>query len=280
MTHPYADETRFDRRPRGRGRGGHRFGPDGAAFSPGATGRRRDEFPSVPADENWMRGDGPARRGRGGGRGAGRGGSGFDRGPGFDRGGPGGPGFGPGGHRGRGRRGGRAGRGDVRAAILLLLVDQPMHGYQLIQQIAERSGGIWQPSPGAVYPALNLLADEGLVEIEESGGRRMASLTEAGRTYLTEHADEIGNPWQDAAGRGHGRHRELRSSLESVGSALREVVRTGSDAQIDQAAAILTRARRDLYLVLAGTDDAEANVAVPSAVRDYAADAPGANPAE
>ena len=92
-----------------------------------------------------------------------------------------GPGFGPGfrPERGRGRRGAR--RGDVRAAVLALLLERPMHGYELIQQIEERSGGVWRPSPGSIYPTLQLLADEGLVSGDESGGRRLFTLTDAGR---------------------------------------------------------------------------------------------------
>jgi DNA-binding transcriptional ArsR family regulator len=75
----------------------------------------------------------------------------------------------------------RMGRGDVRAAVLGLLAEKPMHGYQIIQQIDERSGGSWKPSPGSVYPTLQLLADEGLIKAEESGGRKTYSLTEEGR---------------------------------------------------------------------------------------------------
>src|SRR3954469_20059583 len=108
--------------------------------------------------------------------------------------------------RGRGRRhqhgGGRRHRhndrarcGDVRAAVLLALEDSPMHGYQLIQEIDERSGGAWHPSPGAIYPALALLEDEGLVTITVDGGRKMAKLTDAGRTYIEENRDALGDPW-------------------------------------------------------------------------------------
>lgn len=165
-----------------------------------------------------------------------------------------GPGFGPGFGRGsRGPRGGgRAGRGDVRAAILLLLVDQPMHGYQIIQEISERSGGAWSPSPGAVYPALNLLQDEGLVEISAEGGRRLATLTDTGRAYLAEHTAELGDPWQGAVGRGRGRRGDVREALGAVAAALHQVMQTGTEQQIDQAMRILDRARRELYLVLAG----------------------------
>src|SRR3954466_13073051 len=86
----------------------------------------------------------------------------------------GGPGFG---------RGSRARRGDVRAALLVLLADEPRNGYGLMQEIEARSEGAWRPSPGSVYPALQQLEDEGLVRAEESGGRRLFTLTDEGRAY-------------------------------------------------------------------------------------------------
>ncbi|WP_353708505.1 PadR family transcriptional regulator [Cellulosimicrobium sp. ES-005] len=249
--------------------------PFGERPGPRPDRRRRDGFPPVPDDAAWFRGDGPRGRGgarRGGGRGFGGpadGGRGFDPGsgsgergfgPGF---GPGGPGFGPGGpgfgpghggrrHGGRGRGPGRAGRGDVRAAVLLLLAEQPMHGYQVIQEIAERSEGQWRPSPGAVYPALNLLQDEGLVELSADGGRRLATLTEAGTAYVAEHAAELGDPFAEAAGRGGRSRRELRAGVEAVAAAVHQVARTGTDEQAQAAAELLERTRRELYLILAG----------------------------
>ena len=178
-------------------------------------------------------------------RGFGPGGPGRVRRSGF-----GGPGFGPGG-RGRGP-GRRAGRGDIRAAILLLLAEEPMHGYQLIQQIGERSGGTWRPSPGAIYPALNLLEDEGLVVITAESGRKMATLTEAGGTYVTQNAEQLGSPWEDAASRPTSPGRALRGALEALGAAAHQVARTGTDQQAAKALEVLDRARRDLYLILAG----------------------------
>ncbi|MDM7854839.1 PadR family transcriptional regulator [Cellulomonas alba] len=157
------------------------------------------------------------------------------------------------GGRGPGRR---AGRGDVRAAVLLLLAEQPRHGYQLIQEIAARSGGRWQPSPGAVYPALNLLEDEGLVTTATESGRRLATLTDAGRAYVQEHAEELGTPWDDAATRPADPIRTLRDSVGMLVSVVHQVGRTGTDEQVARAVALLDRARRDLYLVLAGEDPA------------------------
>ena len=93
---------------------------------------------------------------------------------------PGSPGF---------PRGPKASRGDVRAAILALLREGPRNGYQIMSEIEERSGGAWRPSPGAVYPALQQLADEGLVEAEESSGRRTFRLTDMGRRHIEENPD-------------------------------------------------------------------------------------------
>ena len=211
--------------------------------------RRRGDFPEAPYEEGFD----PRR---GGPRGAfphehhehsGHSHRGF--GPGGPR-GFGGPGFGGGpGGRGPGRR---AGRGDIRAAILLLLAEEPMHGYQLIQQIGERSGGTWRPSPGAIYPALNLLEDEGLIAITSESGRKMATLTEAGGTYVTENAEQLGTPWEDAASRPTSPGRALRGALEALAAAAHQVARTGTDQQATKALEVLDRARRDLYLVLAG----------------------------
>ena len=94
------------------------------------------------------------------------------------------------GRRHRGGRG-RAPRGDVRAATLLLLAEQPMHGYQLMQAIAERSGGRWAPSPGAIYPTISQLEDEGLVTVTAAAGRKLVTLTDAGR----EHIESLGDPF-------------------------------------------------------------------------------------
>jgi DNA-binding PadR family transcriptional regulator len=221
----------------------------------GRTRRRRGDFPDAPYEEGFD----PRR---GGPRGAfphehHEGHRGF--GPGGPRGfggpGSGGPGFGPGG-RGRGP-GRRAGRGDIRAAILLLLAEEPMHGYQLIQQIGERSGGTWRPSPGAIYPALNLLEDEGLIAITSESGRKLATLTEAGGTYVTQNAEQLGSPWDDAASRPTSPGRALRGALEALGAAAHQVARTGTDQQATKALEVLDRARRDLYLILAGDAPAD-----------------------
>ena len=93
-------------------------------------------------------------------------------------------------------RGPKARRGDVRAAILDVLAVEPMNGYQIIQQIAERTGGVWKPSPGSVYPTLQQLEDEGLVEAVATEGRRLVQLSAAGRAYVEEHPDEMAATWR------------------------------------------------------------------------------------
>lgn len=164
---------------------------------------------------------------------------------------PGGPGGFPGGPGGRGPRGrGPRARGDVRAAILLLLEEGPRHGYQLIQEVGERSGGTWSPSPGSIYPALQALEDEGLVTIEPVVGRKTASLTDAGREYVAQNREELGNPWE-AAGRDRGRSMALREGVIALVEACKQVGRVGSPAQQAAAVEVLETARRGLYGILA-----------------------------
>jgi DNA-binding PadR family transcriptional regulator len=163
-----------------------------------------------------------------------------------------GPGFGhgqPGRRRGR-RRGGRG--GDVRAAALLLLAENPAHGYQLIQEIAERSEGAWTPSPGSIYPVLQQLEDEGLIEFERVNGRNTATLTDDGNAYVEEHRDELGTPWEDASRGTDGPiGREMGQSLKGFILAWRQVMHTGTPAQQAKANAAIDDARKVMYRILA-----------------------------
>jgi DNA-binding PadR family transcriptional regulator len=151
-------------------------------------------------------------------------------------------------HRRRGGRG-RAPRGDVRAAVLRLLAEEPMHGYQLMQTIADRSGGRWTPSPGAIYPTISQLEDEGLVTVTADAGRKLATLTDAGRAHVQEQQAGRPDPFGDLADAAPGA--ELPALLQQLHGAVRQVARTGTDAQIAEAATILGGARRSLYLLLA-----------------------------
>lgn len=166
----------------------------------------------------------------------------------------GGPGFGPGGPGGfGGPRRGRRPRGDVRNAILLLLAEQPMHGYQLMEAIAERSGGRWRPSPGAVYPTLNLLEDEGVITLTQSAGRKLAELTEDGRALVEREAAG----WPDPFGtEGAESGVDLRGELAQLHEAVRSVGRGGTEEQRARAAQILADARRSVYRLLAGDEPA------------------------
>jgi len=124
-----------------------------------------------------------------------------------------------------------------------------MHGYQLMQTIADRSGGRWTPSPGAIYPTLNQLEDEGLVTVTADSGRKLVTLTETGRQHVAEHGENWPDPFAAASGEHPGAN--LRVLLEELHIAARQVARNGSDAQRAAAAEILGGARRSLYLLLA-----------------------------
>ncbi len=169
-------------------------------------------------------------------------------GPGF-----GGPwGGGPWGGRGRGGGRGRARRGDVRASILALLKDRPMHGYEMIQEIVERTGGAWKPSPGSVYPTLQMLEDEGLIASESEGGKKLFTLTDVGRGEA-EAGPEA--PWEEV-GRGvdWDAVNEIRQAGFGLMEAFGQVWKTGSKEQREKALAVINEARKKLYLILADED--------------------------
>jgi len=185
----------------------------------------------------WMdEGPGSRRRGRG------RGPRGF--------GGPGGPGgFGPPGFRGGHRR---ARRGDVRAAILALLTERPMHGYEIIGELEQRTEGAWRPSPGSVYPTLQMLEEEGLLVAEESDGKRRFGLTDTGKAEAEAH--EGPTPWEALLADSGDEAMNLRDAMGTTIQALKQVFRVGTPTQQAKAVEILTETRRRLYEVLA-TDE-------------------------
>lgn len=215
-----------------RGRHGHRrppFGPDA---------------PPVPPFAGPVDGE---DAGRGGHRHRGRR---HPFGPGF------GPPFGPGGMRGfpgpRGRRGRRTSRGDIRAAVLALVAEQPRHGYEIIQEIAERSGGAWRPSPGSVYPTLSQLEDEGLVRVEQSEGRRVVHLTEEGTRYVEEHRAELDAVWVSVGQEADDEATvELWEQLGQLHAAAAQVMSAGSPEQIATATTAIADARKTIYRLLA-----------------------------
>src|SRR5688500_6322904 len=183
-------------------------------------------------DPRWLGWALSARQGGGPGRGRHRGGPrGF-------------PGFGP-------PRGPRARRGDVRAALLVLLAEEPRNGYQLMQEIEERSGGVWRPSPGSVYPALQQLEDEGLVRVEQREGGKAYALTDEGRAHVEERRDQLGAPWDAVKGdMGEGAW-ELIGPMRQIGMALFQLMHSGSEAQQAEAKQVLADTRRALYRILA-----------------------------
>jgi DNA-binding PadR family transcriptional regulator len=146
--------------------------------------------------------------------------------------------------------GARMARGDVRAAVLALLAEKPMHGYQIIHEIEERSGGAWKPSPGSVYPTLQLLADEGLIVAEESNGRKTYSLTDEGRASADAAAGNSA-PWETESARENGRATALPRAGIDLAQAAAQVGRSGNPEQVKQAVAVLEEARRKLYSILA-----------------------------
>jgi DNA-binding PadR family transcriptional regulator len=187
-----------------------------------------------------MRAMAEGRRRHGGHRGHGPGQGWFGPGP-----------FGPGGF-GPGGRGKRARRGDVRAAVLLLLDEEPRNGYQLMQELEERSGGVWRPSPGSIYPALSQLEDEGLVRSDETAGRRAFQLTDEGRAYVESNREALGVPWEEVGGDVPEGLFELRKLMMQLGMATMQVAQAGNEAQTAEARKVLEDARRSLYRILAG----------------------------
>ena len=196
-------------------------------------------------------------------------------GPGFGR--PGNPGPPPwvsglfGLAQGDRQRGPRVRRGDVRAAILDVVrtaeaAGEQVNGYQVIQQIAERSHDAWRPSPGSVYPTIQQLEDEGLVEADDARGRRTLRLTEEGTAYVAAHADELAAVWTPFEPAGSGRTdqqgeglglADLKPEIGQVMGAVWQIVTTGSDQQRRAAVEILVDTRRRLYGVLAEADPAD-----------------------
>ncbi|WP_027346442.1 PadR family transcriptional regulator [Hamadaea tsunoensis] len=168
---------------------------------------------------------------------------------------PGFPGFGPGGGGpgfggGRGRHGGGRGRrGNVRAAILGLLQERPMHGYEMISELESRTGGAWRPSPGSVYPTLQLLEDEGLIEVTAEGGRKSYTLTDAGRQAAEAETDQA--PWQQFTPDEVSEAQDFREASFGLLQALRQVGMTGNDEQRARALEVLQDAKRKIYAILA-----------------------------
>jgi DNA-binding PadR family transcriptional regulator len=160
---------------------------------------------------------------------------------------------GPGGRRRHGGRG-RAGRGDVRITILILLDEGPANGYQLMQEIEQRTNGAWKPSSGSIYPALQQLEDEGIVQTTEGEGRKMFALTDEGKTYVRENRAKWTPPWEGME-EDEGPSEEavrIRDVITQLAMAYMQVIQVGTDSQRAEAARVLVGARQALYRILAG----------------------------
>jgi DNA-binding PadR family transcriptional regulator len=141
----------------------------------------------------------------------------------------------------------------VRAAVLALLAKRPMHGYEIIQELSARTGGSWRPSPGSIYPTLQLLEDAGLVRGEDVEGRRIVALTEAGQAELAVLRERVGDaPWEALADGGP--RRQLKETFAMLAAAAMQVARTGDAEQVAQVDEILRDARKRIYGILAGGD--------------------------
>ncbi len=153
------------------------------------------------------------------------------------------PGFGP-------HAAGRARRGDIQTAVLRLLAESPMHGYQIIQELTSRSGGAWNPGPGSVYPTLQAMEDQDLVTSTLDGTKRVYSLTDTGRAAAAARETTTRTPWDDMA-EASGPRIELRQALHSLMAAAAQIERTGNDDQIAKAMDQVDQARKGIYLLLA-----------------------------
>lgn len=162
-----------------------------------------------------------------------------------------GPGFGPGRMPFLGRSRSTR-RGEIRSAILALLWETPMHGYQIITELSERSGGDWRPSAGSVYPTLQQLTDEGLVRDEERDGRRVYELTDSGRAEAERSRSAV-PPWQSASRDGRP---DLRRVAVQVMAATMQVAQGRDPAMQTRAYELLAECRRSLYRLLADDDTA------------------------
>ncbi|GIE27282.1 hypothetical protein Ait01nite_003270 [Actinoplanes italicus] len=168
-------------------------------------------------------------------------------------GGPGGPGFPPPDFGGRpGQRRGRGGRQNVRPAILALLLERPMHGYEMIQELDSRTGGIWRPSPGSVYPTLQLLEDEGLIEMTAEGGRKSYRLTEDGRPEAEIAAQNP--PWAQIGADTMSQVQDFRDAAVGIMGALKQVGFSGTPEQRQKALEVLNETKRKLYAILAESE--------------------------
>jgi DNA-binding PadR family transcriptional regulator len=150
------------------------------------------------------------------------------------------------GPHGHGRH--RARRGALVMAVIALLDDRPMHGYELITELEQRSGGRWKPSPGAIYPALGKLEGRGLIGGTDDDGRRIYHLTEAGKTVARKLAEHGVSPWDQ---HDLGEHGDLRRAISELAGPAQQIGRFGTPEQTAAAEAAVKQATAALYRILA-----------------------------
>lgn len=165
------------------------------------------------------------------------------------------------------------GRGDLKYALLDLLKERPKHGYEMIKELEERAGGFYTPSAGSVYPTLQLLEDRDWVSSETQGGKKVYTITDAGRKELEEQRQRQ-EQWRSARGEHHhGHHHEgpfggrgprpelhalRREAMEVAGLMRTAVMSSGGDpARLEKVRAIVARTRSDLLALLNEQSQAE-----------------------
>lgn len=145
-------------------------------------------------------------------------------------------------------------RGDTRAAILVLLSEQPANGYRLMQEIEERSEGAWRPSPGSIYPALSQLEDEGLIAADAERGQKAFALTPDGEKYVEENREKLGEPWKGLGDDVNEATKNFWKEIKPLLEAMKQVGAVGDEAAKQKGQAVLADARRQLYAILAEAD--------------------------
>ncbi|MBX3063588.1 MAG: helix-turn-helix transcriptional regulator [Anaerolineae bacterium] len=193
----------------------------------------------------WMK-----RRGWGGFRGGPFGDQEFGDGP-----------FGKGGHGGPGRQ--RQRRGDIKFVLLELLKDQPRHGYELIKILEERSSGFYRPSAGVIYPTLQLLEEEGSLTSETTDGKKVYTITDAGRKLLEEQEES----WGPGFGPRWGHHfkqnmpqmMEMQQAIRQLFESTMQAARYGTPEQVQAVQKVLKSAAKEVHAILAQADAESGN---------------------
>lgn len=141
----------------------------------------------------------------------------------------------------------RTRRGDIKYILLTLLAEQPQHGYELIKQLEARYGGFYRPSPGSVYPTLQLLEEGGYLTSEQIEGKRVYTITDSGRQLLADR-DPI-----DLIDREDKSQQlmELKEAIADLGTAVMLVARSSNLERMSRVREMLNKVKREIYAILA-----------------------------